>query len=569
MRYSSLLAPTLRESPAEAEAVSHQLMLRAGMIRKVAAGIYSLLPLGLAVLRKVEGIVREELDRAGAQEVLLPFVIPKELWEESGRWSHYGKELLRLKDRHEREFCLGPTHEEVITDLIRNNVRSYRQLPLHLYQIQIKFRDEIRPRFGLMRGREFIMKDGYSFHTSIEDAEKVYWEMHKVYQRIFERCGLNHKVVEADTGKIGGNLSHEFMVLADTGEDVIVSCAKCAYAANQERAEFQPLSKKGDFTKEKPQKVSTPEKRSVEEVAHFLKTSPQNLIKTLILKTEKGLVAALVRGDHELNEAKLRKRLQVEETEMASAEEIEKATGGPVGFSGPLGLSKILLIADDSIQTITDGVTGANEKDRHWIHVIPERDFQVPLYADIRMPTKEDSCPKCHASFGFTRGIEVGHIFLLGEKYTKPLKARFLDEKGEERPIVMGTYGIGIGRTAAAAIEQSHDEKGIVWPQPIAPFQVVLVPTHMNDEQVRQTSEKIYDELKRKGVEVLWDDRDERPGIKFNDNDLIGIPLRITLGPKGLAKDQVELKERKSKESTSYPISEVVARILDRVNNSA
>jgi prolyl-tRNA synthetase len=531
------------------------------MIRKVAAGIYSLLPLGLRVLRKVETIVREELNRAGAQEVLLPFVIPKELWEESGRWAHYGKELLRFKDRHEREFCLGPTHEEVITDLVRNNVRSYRNLPLHLYQIQIKFRDEIRPRFGLMRGREFIMKDGYSFHTSIEDAEKTYWEMHKVYQRIFERCGLQHKVVEADTGKIGGNLSHEFMVLADTGEDVLVSCKKCAYAANQERAEFKPIPKKGDATAEKLKKVSTPEKRTVEEVAQFLKTSPQNLIKTLILKTDKGLVAALVRGDHELNEAKLRRALGVEETEMASAEEIEKVTRGPVGFSGPLGLEGIRVIADQAIQTVTDGVTGANEKDVHWTHVVPERDFSASPYADIRMPTQEDSCPKCGGSFEFTRGIEVGHIFLLGEKYTKPFKAHFLDEKGGEKLIVMGTYGIGIGRTAAAAIEQNHDERGIIWPFPIAPFQVVIVPTHMNDNKVREVSEKIYKELQNKKAEVLFDDRDERPGVKFNDNDLIGIPLRITIGPKGLAKGEVELKERKSGQAMSCSTSDVIQKL--------
>lgn len=568
MRYSSLLIPTLRETPAEAEVVSHQLMLRAGMIRKTAAGIYSLLPLGLRVLQKIEKIVREEMDRAGAQEVLLPFVVPKELWEESGRWALYGKELLRLKDRHDREFCLGPTHEEVITDLVRNNVRSYRQLPLHLYQIQIKFRDEVRPRFGLMRGREFTMKDGYSFHATVEDAEKEYWKMHAVYQRIFERCGLRFKAVEADTGKIGGDLSHEFMVLSDTGEDVIVNCTKCDYAANRERADL-PQSKKSPPkpTHEKLKKVATPGKKTVEEVSGFLKAKPEQLIKTLILKTEKGLVAALIRGDHELNLAKLRRAFDVEEVRMATGGEIESATGAPLGFSGPIGLKGIPMMADSAVEGIVDGVAGANERDQHWVHVVPGRDFKVDRYLDLRMPVEGDLCFKCGAPIELTRGIEVGHIFLLGTKYSESMKAFYLNEKREEKPLIMGCYGIGIGRTAAAAIEQNHDEKGIVWPPPLAPFQVAIVTTTAKEEKVQEAAEKLYRALQDKGIEVLLDDRDERPGVKFNDIELIGIPLRVTIGPKGIAKGEIELQRRGSDQNFTCRLSKATEKIVSLMDH--
>jgi prolyl-tRNA synthetase len=455
-----MLLPTLRESPADAEVVSHRLMIRAGIIRKVAAGIYNLLPLGLRVIQKVESIVREEMNRAGAQEVLMPFVLPAELWQESGRWNAYGKELLRLKDRHGRDFCLGPTHEEAITDMVRGEVRSYRDLPVNLYQIQTKFRDEIRPRFGLMRGREFIMKDAYSFHADDESAEEEYRNMFDTYSRIFYRCGLAFRAVEAETGIIGGSFSHEFMVLADTGEEAIASCTSCDYAANVERAEIKrPEKKVRRKGKEEPlKKVLTPGMKSVEEVSAFLKVEASKLIKTLIYETDKGTVVALVRGDLEINEAKLKRVLGADFLHLADEEKIKKTTNAPMGFAGPVGM-KIPIFVDFNVMDIENGVTGANEADAHLVGVNPLRDFKAQ-YGDIRIAVERDPCPRCVSPLEIRRGIEVGHIFKLGTKYSESMRTTFLDENGKERPIIMGCYGIGIGRTAAAAIEQNHDGNG-------------------------------------------------------------------------------------------------------------
>ncbi|MBI5492100.1 MAG: proline--tRNA ligase [Deltaproteobacteria bacterium] len=544
MRFSKMLLPTLKESPADADVISQKLMIRAGMIRKVAAGIYNLLPMGLRVIRNVEDIVRSEMDNAGAQEVQMPVVIPAELWKESGRWDEYGKELLRVRDRHDREFCLGPTHEEVITDMVRREVRSYRELPLNLYQIQTKFRDEIRPRFGLMRGREFVMKDAYSFHATDESAELEYQNMHRTYSRIFERCSLEFRAVEAETGAIGGRFSHEFMVLADTGEDAIASCSVCSYAANVERAEVRPSQPAP--RKEEPrtiERVSTPGKKTIEEVSAFLKAAPQKLIKTLIYETDKGVVAALVRGDFDLNEMKLKRALDASFVRLADEETVKKATGAPVGFAGPVNV-KARVIADFSVRDIENGVTGANEADAHIVNVNPERDFSAG-YADIRNAVEGDGCPRCNGTLGIKRGIEVGHIFKLGTKYSVSMGATFLDEAGKERPLIMGCYGIGIGRTAAASIEQNHDDFGIIWPKPLAPFGCEVVPVNVNDEEVKKAAEGLYDSLIGMGIDTLLDDRDERAGVKFKDADLIGIPVRVTVGEKNLKQGLVEVKERR------------------------
>ncbi len=564
MRFSKMLLPTLKESPADADVISQKLMMRAGMIRKVAAGIYNLLPMGLRVIRKVEDIVRSEMDNAGAQEVQMPVVIPAELWKESGRWDEYGKELLRVRDRHDREFCLGPTHEEVITDMVRREVRSYRELPLNLYQIQTKFRDEIRPRFGLMRGREFVMKDAYSFHATDESAELEYQNMHRTYSRIFERCSLEFRAVEAETGAIGGRFSHEFMVLADTGEDAIASCSSCSYAANVERAEVRPAQTPP--RKEEPrtiERVSTPGKKTIEEVSAFLKAAPQKLIKTLIYETDKGVVAALVRGDFDLNEMKLKRALDASFVRLADEETVKKATGAPVGFAGPVNI-KARVIADFGVRDIENGITGANEADAHIVNVNPERDFSAG-YADIRNAIEGDGCPRCNGTLGIKRGIEVGHIFKLGTKYSVSMGATFLDEAGKERPLIMGCYGIGIGRTAAASIEQNHDDFGIIWPKPLAPFGCEVVPVNVNDEDVKKAAEGLYDSLTGSGVEALLDDRDERAGVKFKDADLIGIPVRVTVGEKNLKQGLVEVKERRGGKVTLVKVNdatEEVKRIL-------
>ena len=562
MKFSQLHAPTLKEDPAEAEVISHKLMLRAGMIRKLAAGIYAYLPLGYRSLRKMEQIVREEMDRAGAQEVLMPGVQPAELWIESGRWEQYGPELLRLTDRHNRDFCLGPTHEEVITDLVRHEIRSYRDLPKNLYQIQTKFRDEIRPRFGLMRGREFQMKDAYSFDADDAGAEESYRKMHEAYKRIFTRCGLKFRAVEADTGNIGGSFSHEFMVLAESGEDAVVSCSSCEYAANVEKAELRDPGAGGASPSANLTKVETPDTTTIEAVSSFLKVKPSQVVKTMLFETDEGLVAALVRGDYAINEIKLAGVLSAQLCEPASAEDVQQATKAPVGFAGPVDLD-VPIVADYSLRTMADFVVGANEKDMHYTGANHGRDFQVGTWADIRDAVAGDRCPRCEGFLEMFRGIEVGHIFKLGTKYSEAMGATFLTEDGKEEHMVMGCYGIGVGRTVAASIEQNHDDFGICFPIPIAPYEVIVVSllSKAGNEEVIGQSQKIYEELTARGVEVLWDDRDERPGTKFKDADLIGVPIRITVGAKGLAGGNVELKMRTDKEFTLVPAGEVVDRV--------
>jgi prolyl-tRNA synthetase len=566
MRQSRMLIPTLRDVPAEAEVVSHKLMLRAGMIRQVARGIYDFLPLGVRVLRKVERIIREEMDRAGAQEVLLPAVCPAELWQESGRWEKYGKELLRIKDRNDRDFCFGPTHEEVITDLVRRDVRSYRELPMNLYQIQSKFRDEVRPRFGLMRGREFIMKDAYSFHVERADCDREYENMFQTYRRIFDRCGLAYRPVEADTGAIGGSRSHEFQVLADSGEDAIVSCEKCEYAANVEKAGIGAGVPPAAADPTPLVEVPTPEQRTIEEVSKFMKMKPHRFIKTLLYVAGDTVVVALVRGDHALSEPKLKDVLGTPNVELAPESTVEAVTGAPVGFAGPIGLAgKVRLLADHALAGITAAVSGANKADTHVKGVSAARDFPGAEFADLRGAGAGDRCPRCEGTFALQRGIEVGQVFYLGTKYSEALKATVLDDTGKERVLEMGCYGIGVTRTMAAAIEQNHDDAGITWPMPLAPFQVVVVPVNVLEERLRTTAERIYDELRARGVEVLLDDREERPGVKFKDADLIGCPLRITVGPRALERDAVELKRRMEKDATEVPLAEVAARVAEIV----
>ena len=569
MRYSSLLIPTLRENPGEAETASHRLLLRSGMIRRVAAGIYNFLPLGYRVLKHVERIVREEMDRAGAQEILMPFVQPAELWQETGRWAQYGKELLRLKDRHERDFCLGPTHEEIVTDLVRREVKSYRHLPMTLYQIQSKFRDEIRPRFGLMRGREFLMKDAYSFDRDDEGSKGSYEAMYQAYTRIFTRCGLTFRAVEADAGLIGGNFSHEFMVLADTGEEGVAGCDRCGYAANVERAEAKPDPEPQGSSRSR-QEVATPGKHTVAEVAAFLGVPTIRLVKTLLYQVGDRVVAVLVRGDHEVNEIKLRRHLNADDVVLASDAAILNATGGPKGFSGPVGLKGVTIVADHAVPVIVDSVVGANKADVHYIHVDPSRDYTIDAVADLRNVVAGDRCPRCdHGRLSLARGIEVGHVFRLGTKYSDAMHAVYLDQEGRERPIVMGCYGIGVSRIVAAAIEQNHDDKGIVWPAPIAPFAVHVIPLSDRSAPVTESTARLESELRQKGIEVLVDDRPERPGVKFNDADLIGIPLHVILGEKSLAQGEVELKDRRTGASWKVKANEAVNAVAAVVTGGA
>lgn len=567
MKMSQYFIPTLKEIPSDAEVISHQLMLRAGMIRKLTSGIYTYLPLGLRCIKKVENIIREEMNRAGAIELLMPAVQPAELWQESGRWDYYGKELLRFKDRNNRDCCIGPTHEEIITDLVRKEIHSYRQMPVNFYQIQTKFRDEIRPRFGIMRCREFIMKDAYSFDVDEESAQKSYQIMYDTYCRIFKRCGLEFKAVEADTGAIGGSFSHEFMVLANTGEDQIVDCQSCDYAANLEKAEIKAPDGTPAFDSDDllpMEEVETPNIKTVEEVTSFLNIGPESLIKTLIFNTDGKLIAGLVRGDHEINEAKLRSLLKVDRIELASEEMVEEVTGAPMGFAGPVGL-KIDVIADHSIRDLRNAVTGANKKDMHLKNVNLERDFTVHQFADIRMIRPDDPCPRCGGSIEFKRGIEVGHIFKLGIKYSQAMNAVYLDRDGKEKPIVMGCYGIGVGRTVAAAIEQNHDRDGIIFPIPIAPFEVIVLPLQIHNKRVLEISEDIYRALRDKGVDVLMDDRDLRPGVKFKDAELIGIPIRVTIGEKGIEKGEVEIKLRGKSEKKKVSVSRAISSIMGEI----
>jgi prolyl-tRNA synthetase len=542
--FSKLLIPTLREAPSEADIISAKLMIRSGMIRKLASGLYEFLPLGLKSLRKVENIIRQEMNAAGGQEIILPLMFPKDLWEETGRWDVYGKELFRLKDRKDAEFCLAPTAEEAVTDLVRKDIKSYKQLPLMLYQFGTKFRDEIRPRFGVMRSREFLMKDAYSFHTDEADLEKYYKTMFDSYTNVCVRCGFKFRAVEAASGAIGGSFSHEFMILADTGEEEIAWC-NCGYGANSEKAE----SLKVDQPKEETlvmEEILTPNVGAVEDVAKFLNLSPNKFIKTMIYVADCKPVAVLVRGDHEINEIKLQSLLGVNKVTLANEQTVVSATNTPIGFAGPVGLKNIEIIADLSVVEISNAVTGANKKDYHIKNVNYKRDYSADIVADIRRVARGDICSRCkREELKFSRGIEIGHVFKLGTKYSKSLNATYLDTNGKENLIVMGCYGIGVTRILAATIEQSHDDNGIIWPDNIAPFEVVIVPVNFADEKTKEVTERIYKELSLKGLDVLIDDRNERAGIKFKDADLIGIPYRITIGEKNLINGKVELKARR------------------------
>ena len=557
MRFSRAFIPTKKESPADAEIPSHKLLIRAGFIRKVASGLYDILPLGALVIRKIERIIREEMDRAGAQEVILPIMHPAELWLESGRWDVYGKEMIKFKDRHERDYSLAPTAEEVITDLVRKEVRSYKDLPLNLYQIGRKFRDEIRPRFGLMRAREFIMKDAYSFHATDEDAEREYWNMYETYSRIFRRMGLEFKAVEADTGEIGGKFSHEFMVIADTGEGKLVYCEKCGYAASTEKAEqLKPEVPKNREEFFKPvEKVHTPNVKRIEEVSEFLGAPPENILKLLVYIVDGQPVAVAIRGDREVEETKLKQFFRGKEVRLATDEEIERFTGQPKGFLSPIGL-EIPVYADYSVIPMGNFVAGAGEKDYHLKNVNWGRDFEVKEFIDVAEVRDGDPCPRCGAPLVEKRGIEVGHIFKLGTKYSEAMGALFVDENGQEKPMIMGCYGIGVTRVMAAAVEQNHDENGIIWPVEIAPFEVIVIPVNVKNDKIREVAERIYGELQRAGFDVLIDDRNARPGFKFKDADLIGIPYQIIVG-KGVKDGLVELKERKTGERREIKIESV------------
>jgi len=562
MHFSKLFIPTLKESPADAEVISHKLMVRAGMIRQLASGIYSILPLGLRVLRKVEQIIREEMNQIGGQEVFLPSIQPAELWVESKRWDFYGKELLRIKDRHGREFCYGPTHEEVITDIVRREIKSYRQLPILLYQIQTKFRDEVRPRFGIMRGREFMMKDAYSFHSDEKDTQHTYHQMAKAYTKIFDRCGLKFKQVQADSGTIGGSFSHEFAVLADSGEDEIGFCETCDFASNLEMAESKPPSPSAPpSTPQDLKEVETPGKKSVKEVAGFLNLPAQQIVKTILLENENGLVTGLVRGDHEINLVKMKNLIGCEWLQPAGEKTFSKHPELHRGYIGPVGLD-LPVYADHEISVLHDFVTGANKPSTHFTGIQVQRDLKIEKFGDIRTVQAKDPCPRCEdGKYQVKRGIEVGHIFILGTKYSSAMKAVFLDQHGKENALVMGCYGIGVGRTAAAAIEQNNDERGIIWPRNLAPFQVIIIPVNYSNSDLKNACDTLYNRLQETGIETLLDDRSDRLGGKLKDADLMGIPLQIIIGPKSLSAGQVEIKIRKTNESSLHPYPQVIEDI--------
>ena len=558
MRTSQLLIATLKETPADAEVVSHRLMLRAGMIRRLASGLYTWLPLGLRVLRKVERVVREEMNRAGAQEILMPAVQPAELWQESGRWEEYGPELLRLQDRHGREFCFGPTHEEIVTDLARREIRSYKQLPLCFYQIQTKFRDEIRPRFGVMRAREFIMKDAYSFHLDAASLEQTYARMHQAYCRIFERLGLDFRPVIADTGSIGGRASHEFHVLAESGEDAIAFSSHSDYAANVELAEALPPDTARPPASKPLQKVATPGKHCIDEVGAFLQLPSSQVLKTLLVEgRDGGLVALVLRGDHQLNDVKAAKLDAVASPlRLASEQTIVDTLGCKPGSLGPVGL-EIPVIADRSAAVVADFACGANEDGYHLTGVNWGRDLPEPQVADLRNVVEGDPSPDGRGTLSIKRGIEVGHIFQLGRKYSQAMNATVLDENGQSVVMEMGCYGIGVSRIVAAAIEQHHDDRGILWPQQLAPFEVVLLPMNMHKSQrLREAAQALYEQLRAAGIDVLLDDRKERPGVMFADMELIGIPHRLTLGERGLDKGVVEYWNRQQQQTEEWPLAE-------------
>lgn len=572
MRVTRLFNNTLKEDPAEAEIVSHSLLIRSGMIRRLASGVFTYMPLGWKVLNKIAGIIRDEMNGSGCQELMMPILQPKELWEQSGRWYVYGKELVRLKDRHDREYCLSPTHEEVITTVVRNEVRSYKDLPLNLYQIQNKYRDEVRPRFGLIRSREFLMKDGYSFNKDDASLHETYQEMYDAYSRIFNRCGLNYRAVEADSGAIGGSSSHEFMVLADTGEAAIAYCGSCSYAANLEMATHAPRTygDAADGVESPLLKVHTPDRRSIEEVTEFLGLPPEAMIKTLVYKAvfkdSEKLVCVALRGNREVNEIKLKNAAGAIDIALADGEDVLAAAGAPIGFLGPVGLKGLDLYVDEEVLSLRNGATGALEADYHFTGVNPLRDFPEGYASgDFHNVDEEDRCPKCGGSLQFKRGTEVGQVFKLGTKYSEKMDCRYLDENGREQLVTMGCYGIGVGRTMAASVEQNHDERGIIWPMAIAPYQVVLIPVNMKNEELASIAEELYGKLLAEGVEVVLDDTPERAGVKFANADLIGWPLKVVLGNRTVEDRTVELKVRETGEEAVLPIDDAVEAIKAKI----
>ena len=566
MKMSNALIPTLRDNPADADTVSAQLLLRAGFIRKSAAGLYHYLPLGKRVLQKIETIVREEMDAFGGQELLMPIVQPAELWLQTGRWHAYGPEMFKVTDRHERQFCLGPTHEELITDLVHSEVNSYRQLPLRLYQIQNKYRDEKRPRFGLIRSREFIMKDLYSFDRDPEGLDKAYWDMYQAYTNVFNRCGLKFRPIEADGGAIGDSQTHEFTALAEIGENTVVFCDHCGYAANIEIAPCPaPQPKSGDEAELAMEKVSTPDAKTIEDVSAFLNVPADKTIKTLFFQADDELICVLVRGDREVNDVKVQRVHPCLALEMAEEDQVAKVVAGGFGSLGPVGLNNVKIYADLEVEQMTNLVCGANEEAYHFINVNPGRDFQVTGYYDLRMMTEEDPCPKCGQKTDSARGIEVGQVFKLGTKYSEALGAKYLDENGKEQVMHMGCYGIGVSRTMAAAVEQWNDENGIVWPKSIAPYHVVIVPISAKDENQMAIAEQLYADLQKRGIEVMLDDRNERPGVKFKDADLIGYPIRITVGKKAVEEQIVEYKLRTEADNEVVALADVVEKTVSYI----
>lgn len=570
MLASKLYAPTLRETPADADVVSQQYMLRAGMIRKMAGGIYSYLPLAWKSIRKIEAIIHEEMANIGAQEIMMPIIQPADIWQESGRWNVYGAEMIRFNDRHDRSYCLGPTHEEMITTLVKDEVKSYRQLPLTLYQIQNKYRDERRPRYGLMRSREFIMKDAYSFDLDEAGLDKSYWDMYHAYENVFSRCGLYFKPVEADSGAIGGSNSHEFMALADSGEADVIHCENCDYAANIEIGKPGVMKQTEEPLLELTE-VATPDAKTIEAVAEQLSLPLDKTMKAVVLSIDGVVVLAMVRGDHEVNEIAVQHAVDGGiEPEMASEEEL-LAAGLTGGFISPVGLKQtetFKIVVDESVMEMFNACGGANKKDAHYININPKRDFNLEdiIVAPIRLITTDDVCPNCGGHLGIAKGIEVGQVFKLGTKYSESLNGTYLDQNGRPNPYIMGSYGIGVSRTLAAAIEQFHDENGIIWPRAIAPFEVVVVPINAKDDALMEASTKIYDELKAAGVDVLLDDRKDRAGVKFKDADLIGYPLRITVSKNTLESGAVELKTRKTGEAVEVAITDVKTAVIDTLN---
>ncbi|MDC7231610.1 MAG: proline--tRNA ligase [Spirochaetales bacterium] len=559
MRISQLFYQTMKEVPREAQVPSHQLMFRAGMIQQLASGIYNYTPLAKKSLSKIETIIREELEKKGCQEVLLPVVQPSELWEKSGRWGYYGPELLRLKDRKDNDFCLGPTHEEVITDMVSKVLKSYKQLPWNLFQIQTKFRDEVRPRFGLMRGREFTMKDGYSFDVDEEASKVMYWKMYDAYTAIFKRCGLSFRAVDAATGNIGGDMSHEFQVLAQSGEDLILSCDSCDYAANAEKAvtprSAQELTEEG---MEQTEDVHTPACRTIEEIADYLKRPASDFIKSIIYVVDEEPVLVLIRGDLDINESKLQTALSANGVFLADDALVQEVSGAGTGFAGPVGLKKqVKIVADYSVTEGKNMVSGANKDDYHKVNVNYGRDYKADVLGDLSFAQPGDKCPKCEGKLEDHRGIEVGQVFYLGTKYSEPMECNYLDRDGKSHPAVMGCYGIGVGRTMAAAIEQNHDEDGMIWPAAIAPYEAVILPLQMNKDEVVAAGEDLYTSLRDAGMDVALDDREERAGFKFKDADLLGYPLQIVIGARSLEAGEVELKIRKTGEKKNIPLAEV------------